>query len=666
MGQVDVWKKLDNIDTEWVEKPLLDFKDAERIAIDLETYDPDLLERGSGAVRNHGHVAGIAVAIDDVARYYPIGHTQGNVDREATLKWFKELLLTPADKIFHNAMYDMSWIRAMGFEVKGTIYDTMVMASLIDENRFRYTLDTLGRDYLEIRKSEDLLIKGAGGDKKRAKQQMHTIPPLYVGNYARQDASITLGLYEKFIEIIKSDQRNEIEKEEKRKPYTLENIFKLETELFPCLLDMKFKGVRVDKYKAEKLKEDWIQQEDILINKIKDLVGFDVNIYAAASIAEAFKKLGLKYKKTEKGSPSFTKNFLSSHPHELPRLITQAREINKAHTTFIDTILKHEHNGRIHADINQIRSDDGGTVSGRFSYSNPNLQQIPARNKDLGPKIRGLFLPEENSDWGSFDYSQQEPRLVAHYALVTRLGGATWIADEYQKNSGADFHQVVADMAGIPRSQAKTINLGLIYGMGQAKLQLELGIDEMEARDLIKTYHKRIPFLKQLTKKVMYYSEEWGRVKTIEGRLCRFNRWQPDVFPFKEAPQDEETARKLVEQKWIQEEDGTLKLDAKGNTIKNPWYNKYIKRAFTYKALNRLIQGSAADMTKKAMINLYKKGITAHIQIHDELAFSIRSEEEKKEIIETMENAVTLGTEEHPIPNKVDCKLGKTWGDIYD
>ena len=197
---------------------------------------------------------------------------------------------------------------------------------------------------------------------------------------------------------------------------------------------------------------------------IEKIAGFEVEIWAAASIAKAFDQVKLPYDRTEKGAPSFTKNFLATHPHELPKLINQAREINKANTTFIETILKHEYKGRIHSDINQIRSDDGGTVTGRFSYSNPNLQQIPARHKELGPLIRSLFIPETGTKWGCFDYSQQEPRILVHFASLLRLEGTQTIVDGY--NAGdADFHQMIADMAGIERKQAKTINLGLMYSL---------------------------------------------------------------------------------------------------------------------------------------------------------------------------------------------------------
>jgi len=309
--------------------------------------------------------------------------------------------------------------------------------------------------------------------------------------------------------------------------------------------------------------------------------------------------------------------------------IARAREINKAHTTFIDTILKHSYKGRIHAEINQLRGDNGGTVTGRFSYSNPNLQQIPARNKELGPRIRALFVPEEGHTWGCFDYSQQEPRLVVHYAVLQNLYGVEEVLDSYKKGD-ADFHTIVADMAEIPRSQAKTINLGLFYGMGKNKLQAELGISKEKSDSLFKQYHNKVPFVKQLMDNVMQRAQNSGKIRTLLGRLCRFHLWEPNQFGIHKAlPHD----AALLE------------------------HGPGIKRAYTYKALNRLIQGSAADMTKKAMIELHKEGIIPHIQVHDELDISVK--DNSKKIIEIMEHAVSL-----EVPNKVDYESGPNWGII--
>jgi DNA polymerase I-like protein with 3'-5' exonuclease and polymerase domains len=311
--------------------------------------------------------------------------------------------------------------------------------------------------------------------------------------------------------------------------------------------------------------------------------------------------------------------------------IARAREINKAHTTFIDTILKHNHKGRIHAEINQLRSDNGGTVTGRFSYSNPNLQQIPARNKELGPRIRSLFIPEEGHTWGCFDYSQQEPRLVVHYAALQNLYGVDEVLEAY-KLGDADFHTIVADMAEIPRLQAKTINLGLFYGMGKNKLQAELGVSKEKSDELFRQYHKKVPFVKQMMDAVMRRAQDSGKIRTLLGRLCRFHLWEPNQFGIHKAlPHD-----------------AALREHGPG-----------IKRAYTYKALNRLIQGSAADMTKKAMIELHKEGIIPHIQVHDELDISVQNNSEQ--IKEIMENAVSL-----EVPNKVDYEFGPNWGTIKE
>ena len=147
-------------------------------------------------------------------------------------------------------------------------------------------------------------------------------------------------------------------------------------------------------------------------------------------------------------------------------MVVEAREINKASTTFIDTLLKHSHEGRIHAEIHQLRGDKGGTVSGRLSMSNPNLQQIPARHPTIGPAIRSLFIPEEGEQWGSFDYSQQEPRIIVHFAKQLDLAGSSEVAGAYINDPTTDFHQKVAEMANIDRKKAKTINLGLSYDIG--------------------------------------------------------------------------------------------------------------------------------------------------------------------------------------------------------
>ena len=609
--------------TEWViPTELPDLTKVDEIAIDLETRDPDLIKKGSGAIIGNGEVIGIAVATATYKGYFPIAHHGGgNMDRKMVLKWFQDLLNAPSTKIFHNAMYDVCWIRALGLQIKGRIVDTMIAAAVTDENRFRYDLNSLSWKYNGYGKSEAGLSEAAAQWGIDPKSEMYKLPSLNVGAYAERDAEATFGLWQEMKKEITSQDT--------------QSIFDLETDLFPCLVDMRFKGVRVDVEGAQKLKKTLIKEEQDILTAIEKETNVRPQIWAARSIAEVFENLKIPFDRTEKtDAPSFTKNFLQEHEHPVVNMIAKAREVNKAHTTFIDSILRYEHKGRIHAEINQLRNAGGGTVTGRFSYQNPNLQQIPARNKDLGPKIRSLFIPEENHKWGCFDYSQQEPRLVVHYAALYKLPSVYDVVDAYNDDSNSDFHQTVADMAEIKRTQAKTINLGLFYGMGKNKLQAELGVSKEKANELFNTYHGKVPFVKQLMEKASNRAQDRGQIRTLLGRLCRFHLWEPNSFGMHKAMTHEDA---------LQE------------------HGPGIKRAYTYKALNKLIQGSAADMTKKAMLDLHNEGIVPHIQIHDELCVSIENDAQAKKIIEIMENAVKL-----EVPNKVDYEHGINWGAIND
>ena len=610
-------------DSEWIPpEKIPNLSDATEIAIDLETCDPDLKTLGPGWPSGNGYVAGVALAVEGWKGYFPMRHENGggNFDENIVKRQLKKILELPCDKIFHNASYDVGWLRRWGLEVKGRIIDTMIAAPLIDENRFRYSLNDLGKDYLNDKKSETLLYEAAGAWNVDAKSEMYKLPAMYVGPYAEQDADLTLRLWQFF--------KTELIKQE------LSSIFDLETRLFPCLLDMTWHGVRVDLEKADNIKKNMQAEEEKLLHQIKKDTGIDVEIWAAVSVAKAFDKKKIKYERTEKNKqPKFDKNFLTTHKHPLAKMIVKAREINKARTTFIDTILRHSSHSRIHANINQMRGDTGGTVTGRFSYSNPNLQQIPARNKEIGPLIRSIFVPDEGCTWGSFDYSQQEPRVLVHFASLTSGGlkGADEVIESY-KTEDPDFHQAVADMAGIDRRTAKTINLGMMYGMGKGKLASSLGLDKHETEDLFQKFHTNVPFVKQLMEQATRKADHVGFLRTLLGRKCRFDLWEPRAFGIHRALP-----------LWEAEKE----------------YGRDLKRAWTYKALNRLIQGSSADMTKKAMVDLYEEGILSHIQVHDELNCSIESEEQAAKIKEIMEQTVEL-----KVPLKVDMELGPSWGEI--
>ena len=616
---------------EWVPPlELPDITGAAKIAIDVETRDPNLKRNGPGWPTGDGEVVGYAIAVDGWSTYIPIRHFGGgNLDEKIVNRWLKKVFECPADKIMHNAQYDLGWIKHMGFTVNGRIIDTMIIASLLDENRFSYSLNALAYDLLNKTKSEKGLNAAAQEFGVDPKAEMWKMPAMYVGPYAEADAELTLELWNYFS--VKLTQED------------LWGVANLELDLLPCLVDMTMRGVRVDVNRVERTRDSLLKREREVMKELKRVAGTGVEIWAAQSLAKSFDNLGIDYPKTQKGAPSFTKLFLQEHSHPVAKLIVEARNLNKTSGTFINSIMKHCHaDGRIHSHINQLRSDDGGTVSGRISMRNPNLQQIPARDPIFGPMIRSLFLPEENEKWAAIDFSQQEPRILVHYAHVygkTRgieLEGASEFVQAYNEKPETDFHSLVAEMASIPRKQAKTINLGLIYGMGVNKMSEELDIDVDEAKVLVKQYHARVPFVKGLMSGVMNRLNDktsGGSLRSLLGRKCRFDSWEPDTFamnkalPFKEA------------------------VAAYGPTTR-------LKRAFTYKALNRLIQASAADMTKKSMVELYKMGKLPLLQIHDELAMSVTSLEEAQEIAKVMENAVPL-----EVPNVCDIEMGPSWGE---
>tara|TARA_R110000824_G_scaffold78110_5_gene197290 strand:- start:3265 stop:5175 length:1911 start_codon:yes stop_codon:yes gene_type:complete len=620
-------------ESEWTAPfELKDLTDAKEIAIDLETRDPHLKESGPGWPRGDGDVVGIAVATEGFEAYYPIAHAGGgNLDKTIVLRWLEKQMSTNCPKIMHNAPYDLGWMKALGVPVNGPIIDTMVMAALLDENRFSYSLNALSYDYLGLAKSEKLLTQAAVDFGVDPKAELWKLPSQFVGPYAEQDARLAFDLYKFF--------RLELNKE------SLETVFDLETRLTPCLIDMTFRGIRVDMEKCERTKQDLIKKEKVILKQIKAMIGVDVEIWAASSLSKAFDKLQIKYARTTTGQPSFTKSFLSDHPHEFAKLVVQARSLNKIQGTFVTSIMKHvSKKGRIHGHINQLRSDQGGTVSGRISMSNPNLQQIPARDPELGPLIRSLFLPEEDEQWAAIDFSQQEPRILVHYASVfgewkgSQLGGAQEFVDAYTNDPATDFHTMVAEMAQIPRKQAKTINLGMMYGMGVRKLAEQLDLEIDEAKGLTEQYHTRVPFVRQLMQGVSRSvdKKEDGSIRSLKGRKCRFDMFEPLGYDLKKALPKKEA-----------------KI-AYGDTTP-------LRRAFTYKALNRLIQASAADMTKQAMVDLYEAGERPLLQVHDELGCSVRDEDHARRIREVMENAIELR-----VPNKCDIDMGPSWGETKE
>ena len=598
-----------------------DLSEAKEIAIDLETCDPNMEKFGPGWPRKDGFIVGYAVAVDGWCGYYPIAHGGGgNLDKKIVESWITEIMLLPCPKVMHNAAYDLGWLWASGFEVKGKIIDTMIAAGLVDENRFSYALNSLGFDLLKEVKSEEMLKKAALDWGVHPKKELWMLPANFVGRYGEQDAALTLKLWHHLEILLRQEE--------------VESIFELETEILPILTRMTFKGIRFDREGAKKLIVDLQKKEKKLMAYIRKESGLPVDMWAAVSIAKAFDAVGIDYPKTEKGAPSFTKSFLESCEHPIAQAIVEVREINKTHNTFLTPYLDaSEATGRIHSHVSQLRGETGGTVTGRLSMNQPNLHQVPARHPVIGPMVRGLFLPEEGQLWAANDFSAQEPRLLIHFSTRLELPGADKMAEAYRTDPDTDFHQIVADVAGITRKEAKTIGLGISYGMGKAKLALALDLQLDEATELIEQFHARVPFLKGIisaVQKQINHPASGGSIRTLLGRKCRFPLYEPIAWGLNKAlPYEEAVAKHGVR----------------------------LRRAYTFKGLNKLLQGSGADMIKQAMVELHRAGFNILLSVHDEIALSVDTKEEAEAAAEIMRNCVQL-----EVPLKVDVEIGTTWG----
>ena len=617
---VDLFNK-NEVKAEWLHPTELpSMKGRQVVAIDLETCDTDLKKMGPGWPRKVGDVIGIAISSGDFTAYYPIAHEGGgNMDKDIIVEYIREVCEDESiQKVFHNAQYDIGWLSVLNIEVKGYIHDTMIAAALLNENRYSYTLNSIVSEYLGEYKDEKVLKAKAEELGIDPKAEMYKLPAEFVGEYAEADALLTFRLHEKLMLEIKND--------------ALETVYDTECRLIRVIFNMTKRGVRVDMQRAFELKRKLQVKEKNYLKRIKDITGSDVQVWAARSVAQAFDDVNLEYPRTALGAPSFTQTFLETHKHELPRMITKARVLNKLQGTFVDGIAKYIHNDRLHAHINQIRGDSGGTVTGRFSMYAPNLQQMPIRN-EFGSELRKIFIPEQGEYWLSADYSQQEPRILTHFAILNKNAGAEEVQQAFVK--GLDFHKQTAEMAGIDRRLAKTIGLGVMYGMGYKKMAVDLDISPMEAKEMLKEFRIKVPFMQGMLEDVMNRANKVGTIRTYLGRKCRFDLYEPSWY-------DPGVFHKALPLKQAQAE-----------------YGGQIKRAGTYKALNRLIQGTAADQTKKAMVDVYENlGIIPLIQVHDELNCSVKSDKEAENIKDIMENSMKL-----EVPSKVDFKIKDNWGD---
>lgn len=535
-----------------------------------------------------------------------------------------------------NILYDLGWLREADVHLRQAKFvDVQWTQALLDENMFSYALKALLKHYGLPPKDEELLNQAAQAFGVDPKGGLWQLPSKFVGAYAERDAVSPLEVWAK--------QQPLLEKE------NLGRVWNLEHSLLPLLLKMRAQGVRVDLARAEELRNKFQQEEQKHTQEIKRITGVEVDIWAAASLAKAFDVEGIKYGRTPTGKPSFTADYLGALEHPLGRAVERARTYNKAWSTFCEgqvldyAIPEGNGYGRIHGEFHPLRSDDRGTVGGRFAMSNPNLQQAPVRDPDIGPLYRQIFVAEAGKLWAAPDYSQQEPRIGVHFAELLNLPGAKEVGDTYRNDPKTDYHQLVADMTGLQRKPAKTINLGLDYGMGGAKLCRSLGLPTKfvnirgrmvevagdEGAAIILQYHEKLPFKRKMGQVCMDVAKERGYIITLEGRRCRFNQYEPargygPAFPLEVAHQK---------------------------------YGSNIRRAYTHKAYNRLVQGSAADMIKVAMRDLHQAyGVVPLLSIHDELGLSVEDRAEANKYADVMRECVKL-----TVPMQVDVEVGPNW-----
>lgn len=609
-------------------KEFPDLSKAKYIGFDTETRDPKIKTHGAGYIRRDGYPVGISLATEDgLKMYLPIAHEDGgNIeDRGNVIRYVRDVMKSDQPKIGAYTMYDLGWLRTLGIRVNGQIIDIAINEALIDENRYRYNLDSIAEDHLGLHKEEALLIDAGikygirkEGDIKGNLWRFHS---QYVGPYAEQDAYLPIMIYLKQRELIK-DQG-------------LEQVFDLESRLIPLMLEMKFRGVPVDVEGATKLVQGLAQKEEQAQTTVNKLAGMVVDVWSNQSIAEACERLGVAYSKTNKGNPSFTAEWLedSANHNELFAHIHQVRKYNRSQTFIQNSIIDVAVDGRVHCDFNQTKSDAGGTGTGRFSSSNPNLQQVPARDKEMAPLIRGLFKPEPGQKWCKWDYSQQEPRVTVHFAYLRNFKGADVARQKYVDDPKTDYHTFIAELCQIERRPAKDINLGLAYGMGVKKMAAKLGKTEEETKQYFAIYHENVPFVRLLSDECMRVANVRGYIRTILGRRRHFDLW---VRGYGTKPLKYEDAMKE--------------------------YGLPLKRIYTYKALNSIIQGSCGDMMKMAMVKVWEEcGYVPYLTVHDELDDSVDSETDEKifAVRDIMTNAVDL-----EVPLLVEPEVGDDWGHL--
>lgn len=631
--------------TSW--RPIKDYPNlsgAKIISFDTETKDPGIAEKkGPGWATGYGHVVGFSVSVDNNAWYFPIRHElqpELNMDPHNSLRWLNDTLKTNIPKVGANLLYDYGWLLHEGVSIGGMLYDVQFAQALINETT-PVNLDYLGELYCSVGKESNELYEwcalsygGTANGKQRA--NIYRAPTGLSALYAQQDALLPF-------KVLQQQWRN-------LEVLGLVELFEMECKLIPLLYKMRMKGVRVDIEKAHLLHNQITQKLEQGYAELSDLAGQPLDsVSNSEALMDAVENCGIILPRTVTGRRSLTKPWMKAQNHPVVLKITALRDLVKIRDVFIDSyILGTSVNDRIHCQFHSMRDDANGTISGRFSSSAPNLQNIPKRSS-LGKEIRKIFVPDYGEQWRRYDYSQVEYRMLAHFAVGD---GSDEIRNIYNHNPKADFHNTTGDLITkfanltLEREPVKTINFGLTYGMGFDALYNDLKshnpkLTKQQAKALVQAYHQGVPFSRQTLNYYMNMAQQTGQVKTVMGRITHFDLWEPirsrgeKPLPFEQAVFE---------------------------------YGTQLQRAKTYKALNAVLQGSAADLMKKAMLICMEEGIFEQtgypsLTVHDELDFSdgVYDETIWNKVRYVMENAIPLS-----IPFLAEPEIGPNWGETKE
>ena len=620
---------------------------AKVIGLDTETKDLELTSSGPGWGRNAGHVIGVSLAVaDGTSWYFPMRHEtqpETNMDPAQVLRYCQHVLADSRPKVGANLIYDVGWLRHEGVHVGGTLYDVQFAEALLNSETPDVSLDGLANRYLGVGKATEgvyaWLAAWLGGKPDgRQRASLWRAPPSLVGPYAEADAALPI----KILDAQWSRLANR----------GVLDLFHLECRLIPLLVDMRMKGAPVDVNMADQIYDELGGDLHTIGAELRAIAGVDVNPNAPESIKVAFDQLGISVpevvdKKSGDKKVSFAAPILEKIDHPLCEKILEYRRTAKVRDTFIKSyIIDKSVNGRVHCTFHPLKGEGHGARSGRFASSDPNLQNIPIRT-EIGKRVRRAFVVQKGKKWAKWDFSQIEYRMLAHHAVGP---GAEELRRTYVEDPDTDYHDLTTAMVKrvahieLPRRNIKGINFGLIYGMQEPKLAASLGLSKAEGSSLFKHYHQAAPFAKATMDAAADEVRQLGYVETILRRKSDFEMWSAKAY--------DHTRR-------------SLRYDA----ACAEWGMYNIERAMLHKALNRKLQGGAADAMKKAMVDAYEAGLFADsacgtplLTVHDELDFEVDDNCEGAHWVEfkrVMENAIPSMR----VPVRMDLSIGDNWGD---